>query len=248
MSDEPKNPKHPYSGLTAAETDELEAAGWSEVLVETCPYLTSTWRHPDVKFDKMPADALAIVRATKDTSAVKCVKMAATIAYELRRLGWRDDELDSFAGTSAERIDEIISAIDDCHAHRLSVQYRTLLVEALTALRDGRYDTGERDRLDAFTRNPPPAPLDIEATFGKIAETIERKTKAKAEFVVYRTASAWYAQANSNGTTQFSGNGISLEAAVLSLSRSVVERTVAEAQRLKFDAEALAASVAGLPR
>lgn len=133
MRDEPKNPKHPYSGLTVAETDELEAAGWEEVLVETFPE-TSMWRHPHSAFDRKPADALAIVRKTKGTADTERGLMAATIAYELRRLGWDDEELDEFSSEPPHRLDAFIEAINVQQAHRLAARYRTLLVEALTAL------------------------------------------------------------------------------------------------------------------
>lgn len=247
MIDVQNNPKYPFSGLTVSETDELEAAGWSEVLVETVPE-TSMWRHPHSVFDRKPADALAIVRSANGTSDTRRDLLAATTAYELRRLGWADEELENFSSEPPCRIDTFIEAISVRQAHRLSARYRTLLVEALTALRDGRYDTGERERLDEFMQNPPPDPLDIEATISKIANVIERKTGAGATVVVYRDAEKVCVQANSRGTTQFSGSGITLEAAIRSLSRAVVDRTMVEAERLRTDAEALAASVAALLR
>lgn len=60
MSDEnkPTNPKHPYSGLTAAETDELEAAGWTETQIESIP---PPWAKGDAC--ESPERALALVRS-----------------------------------------------------------------------------------------------------------------------------------------------------------------------------------------
>lgn len=62
------NHKYPHSGLTVAETDELEAAGWSEMSFESLP---PPWSCPAYPGITSPRGALAIVRETPLTLRIK---------------------------------------------------------------------------------------------------------------------------------------------------------------------------------
>jgi hypothetical protein len=62
------NHKYPHSGLTVEETDELEAAGWSETSLESLPPPWSCQTYPGIA---SPRSALAIVREEPLTLRIK---------------------------------------------------------------------------------------------------------------------------------------------------------------------------------
>ena len=62
------NPKYPHSGLTIEETDELEAAGWSETSFES---LHPSWSCSTYHSIASPRGALEIVRNEPLTLRIK---------------------------------------------------------------------------------------------------------------------------------------------------------------------------------
>ena len=73
------NPKHPYSGLSVEETDELEVAGWSETSFESLP---PPWTHPSRNGLFSPRDALALVRSSATIHLPSTVAAAVEIYAE----------------------------------------------------------------------------------------------------------------------------------------------------------------------
>lgn len=72
VDDTTTNPEHPYSGLTLAETRELEAAGWTETSFETMP---PPWKHRDMDALYSPREALVIARHIDVTTPSVAVQM-----------------------------------------------------------------------------------------------------------------------------------------------------------------------------
>jgi len=73
------NPKHPHCGLTVEETDELEAAGWSETSFESIP---PPWTHPSRNGLFSPRDALALVRSSATIHLPSTVAAAVELYAE----------------------------------------------------------------------------------------------------------------------------------------------------------------------
>ena len=73
------NPNHPLSGLTVEETDELEAAGWTETSFESLP---TPWTHPSRNGLFSPRDALALVRASATIHLPSAVAAAVNLYAE----------------------------------------------------------------------------------------------------------------------------------------------------------------------
>lgn len=73
------NPKHPHSGLTVEETDELEVAGWSETLFESLP---PPWTHPSRNGLFSPRDAIALVRSSATIHLPSTIAAAVNLYAE----------------------------------------------------------------------------------------------------------------------------------------------------------------------